>query len=270
MKRRGSNLIVIACFIAMACVDLSAPAGPASISVLELPSTFVVRGDVMRDSLGNPAPPRVMGFNQRGDSSLAAATFFITDSVTPAHVGQNNIIVGDSFGIAHVIGQIGNLQTPVYPLPVTVAPTTIANTLTPATDTLNLVVASDSAGSKGSLTVSVKVSGLGDTTVQGVWVRFAMASSPASKSGVRAFVFVDDQSNNPSLSSVDTTDASGAASRILFGVSAFLADDSLRVGRKTDSVVVIATAIFRGKNGTNLINSPLRIVIPVKVSFPKS
>lgn len=260
MKRRGFNLIIIVCVVAVAsCVDLSAPAGPASISQLQLPSTFVVRGDVMRDSSGDPALAKIIAFTQKGDSSVATgASFFITDSIIRAHFGTDGLIVGDSFGLAHVVGQFGNVQTPVFALPVTVAPTTMTNT-TPSDTSLTLRVGSDSATSSGSLLLSVRVTGgVGaDTTVQGVWVRFTIDSAPQGRAG--AFFLLDDQKN---LSSLDTTDASGVAGRTLVGVSAFLADSSLRIGRTTDSVIVKATTRYKG---TQILS---RIVIPVKVVFP--
>jgi hypothetical protein len=258
VRRRGSNLIVIAGIVAVACVDLSAPTGPASISPVLLPSTFVVRGDTMRDSLGKLAAPMVMAFNQKGDSTIAAAAaFFITDSIVPAHFDKNGLIVGDTFGIAHVVGQIGKLQTSVYALPVTVAPTTITN-VPPPDDTLHLFVGSDSATTIGKIALSVRVTGGhgADTTVQGVWIRFTIDSAPQGRAG--AFFLLDDQNN---LSTLDTTDASGVAGRTLVGVSAFLADSSLRVGKTTDSVVVKATTRYKGKQ---LL---ARIVVPVKVSF---
>jgi hypothetical protein len=260
VKRRGLNLVIVACIVAVACVDLSAPGGPASISQLLLPSTFVVRGDVMRDSAGAPALAKIIAFTQKGDSSVAAgASFFITDSIIRAHFGTDGLIVGDSFGIAHVVGQFGNVQTPVFALPVTVAPTTMTNTLTPANDTLKLFVGSDSATTRGEIPLTVRVTGgVGaDTTVQGVWVRFTIDSAPQGRAG--AFFLLDDQKN---LSSLDTTDASGVAGRTLVGLSAFLADSSLRVGKTTDSVVVRATTVYKGKQILS------RIVIPLKVSFP--
>ena len=63
---------IVACFVAcaivaVACLDMSAPSGAASISLLQLPSPSVVRGDTMRDSAGNVAPVTVTSFNVQGE-----------------------------------------------------------------------------------------------------------------------------------------------------------------------------------------------------------
>jgi len=261
-RRAVSNLVAVGCLVAMACVDLSAPKGPSSISNLQLPATFVVRGDVMRDSNGTPAPPTIVAFDQNGNPvGETGATFFITDSIPHAHFVQG-VVFGDSLGIAHVVGQVGNLQTPVFALPVTVAPTTIANTLTAQNDTLKAPVGADSLSSQGSVNVQVRVTGGAnkDTTVDGVRVTFTITSSPPSRASSPAAFLLDDQNN---VSGVDTT-ASGLAARKLTVISSFIADSTVRAGTRLDSVVIAATASYRG---APLTGSPLRIVIPVKVSF---
>jgi hypothetical protein len=262
-RRLTSNLVGAAAIIAMACVDLSAPKGPSAISALQLPSTFVVAGDLMRDSLGNPAKPFIIGYDQNGNPIAdVPGTFFFTDSIPFAHF-ENGIVKGDSVGTAHLVGQVGNLQTAVYNLPVTVAPFTIGRVLVNANgDTLKATAASDSAASLGTIPAQVKVLGVNATTgVPGVRVVFTLTKTLTSRTSSAAVFLLDDQGN---LSNVDTTDVSGLASRKVAVVASFLADPALVAGTKTDSVVVTATATYLG---VSLKGAPVRIVIPVKVGF---
>jgi hypothetical protein len=83
--------------LGVACLDLSAPIGPASISPIQLPAKFVVRGDTMRDSAGTPAPPVVNQFNAKGQLIGGdAPQFFILDSAPAAHFDPTTgVLVGD-------------------------------------------------------------------------------------------------------------------------------------------------------------------------------
>jgi hypothetical protein len=249
----------------MACVDLSAPKGPSSISELQLPATFVVRGDTMRDSTGKVAPPVVIAFDQNGKTiGDAQATLFLTDSIPRAHFASG-VIVGDSLGIAHVVGQIGNLQTAVYPLPVTVAPTCIVRAPTSVgSDTVIAPVGTDSASSIGSAVISVIVRGGNctptDTTVNGVRVSYRITKTLESRVASPA-VFLIDQTS--SVSGLDTTKSVGTSSRTLDVVSIFLKNQSILTGQ-VDSVVVEASATYRG---LPLRGSPVHVVIPVKTKF---
>ena len=246
---------------AVACVDLSAPKGPASISTLILPSLFVVAGDVMRDSAGNPAPPAIIAFDQKGDTiSGIAASFFLTDSIPRAHFDAGGIIHGDSLGIAHLVGQIGNVQTAVFNLPITVAPDSMARVLVGgAGDSVKATVSNDSAASRGQAGAQVRVAGANNTPVPGVIVKFSFVRTFSSRASSPAVFLTDDSGN---LSQVDTTDATGLASRHVTIIAAFLADQTLF--QRPDSVIVQATATYRG---VSLRGSPVSIVLPTKLTF---
>lgn len=255
--------VALTAVAAVACVDLSAPAGAASISPLILPSLFVVQGDVMRDSTGNPAKPTIIAYDQNGNPlSGITPRFFLTDSIPHAHFDPaTGIIHGDSLGIAHIVGQIGNLQTAVFSLPVTLAPDTMVRVLVGGGDTLRATVTNDSATSRGQLAAQVRVTGGGanHVPIQGVRVAFTLVHSFASRTSSPAVFLADDSGN---LSQLDTTDATGLASRRVTIVSSFLADQTLF--SRVDSVEVRATASYRG---VSLPGSPVHIVIPVKISF---
>lgn len=244
----------------VACIDLSAPKGPASISVLQLPSAFVVRGDVMRDSTGAPAKLGVLAYDANGALLTdVGAQFFITDSAPAAHFDDNGDLVGDRLGTVRVVGQIGNLQTPVTVIPITVAPVTLARG---ALDTVRAPLGKDSASSIGSTKLSLVVRGAGDTAVQGVVVRYTLTRTLESSSSQPA-VYIGNASGKPVSS--DTTDASGTTSVArLIVLTRKLADQALLSGTKVDSVIVDASASYKG---APLTGSPARLVIPVRVTF---
>ncbi|HEU4787096.1 MAG TPA: hypothetical protein VFS57_06800, partial [Gemmatimonadaceae bacterium] len=67
MIRRTTTILLVAlATLAAACLDMSAPKGAASISLLQLPSGYVVRGDVMRDSGGAAAKLVVLAYDGDG------------------------------------------------------------------------------------------------------------------------------------------------------------------------------------------------------------
>ncbi|HSQ30124.1 MAG TPA: hypothetical protein VLN49_09755 [Gemmatimonadaceae bacterium] len=262
MIRRTTTILLVAlATLAGACLDMSAPKGPASISLLRLPSGYVVRGDVMRDSAGAAAKLGVLAFDGDGQP-IADVTpeFFIIDSNPAAHFDASGTLVGDRLGSIRVIGQIGNLQTPLTSIPITLAPTTIVRGQ--GTDTIRAPLGADSASSIGSTPLSVIVRGLGDTTVQGVVVHYTITRTLESSSQQPA-VYIGDASNKPA--SADTTDGSGNASKKrLVVLTRRLADQALVSGQKVDSAVVEASATYKG---APLANSPLRIVVPVRVTI---
>lgn len=244
---------------AAACVDMSAPKGPASISVLKLPAQFVVRGDVMRDSLGNPAPPQLIAYDPDGNATIATdAEFFITDSNAVARF-DNGVLSGRALGVVHVVGQIGSLQTTAVPVYVTVEPTTFAAARAP--DTLRAPVGTDSALSVGSVQLGTMVRGAGDSAVAGVFVHYRLLRALDSTGASPAVFLADDAGNR---STVDTTDVGGSASRRVVVVSRFLADTALVTGQKVDSVVIEAHTMYRG---SEIGGQSVRFVVPVKVTF---
>jgi hypothetical protein len=261
-SRITSWLIGIAAAAAVACIDMSAPNGPASISVLLLPSPGVVLGDVMRDSNGVPAPVGLAAYDATGGIlSGLKADFFITDSLRFAHLDPNLILVGDSLGTAHVIGQIGSLQTPVANVPVTLAPAKF--TATGTIDTLRAPLSADSATAIGGVPLGALLQSATNTGVAGFVVKYAITYAPATKAGSTgpAVYLAGDDGK---IAFRDTTDASGAVTRKLTVNSSFLADADLLAGRKTDSAVVLATTSYKG---VPIPNSPLRFVVPIKVTL---
>ena len=254
-------MLVALATVAVACIDMSAPKGPASISQLQLPSGYVVRGDVMRDSTGAPANLTIVAYDANGGVITdAGAQFFIIDSAPAAHFDANGMLVGDRLGSIRVVGQVGNLQTQLVSIPITVAPATIAAVAAP--DTIRAAYSKDSANSVKSTALSVVVKGAGDTTVQGVIVHFTLTRTLAS-SNTNPAVYILRSTGKPASSDTSTTDASGKTSTIsLYVYTRNLADQALQAGQKIDSVIVEASATYKG---LPLAGSPVRLVFPVRV-----
>jgi hypothetical protein len=257
------NLTIVVLSIAalgVACIDLSAPKGPASISSVRLPAAFVVRGDVMRDSAGTPAPPIVNQFDAAGNPFGGPAAFFIiTDSAPAAHFdAATGQLVGDKLGDVHFIGEVGNLQTPSATVHVTVAPTSIAIG-TGAKDTIRPPLSPDTLVGVDGSTIPVIVRGAGDTTVQGVLVHYEIARTLASNSTTHPAVVLFDAGGHPT--STDTTSGSeGLANRVSIKVrGSLLADVAVATGQKVDSVIVLASVTYKG----TLLAPPLRFVFHV-------
>ncbi len=251
---RRCTMLVASVVVAFgaACIDMSAPSGgPASISLLQLPAGFVVAGDVMRDSAGDPAGMSVIAYDGSGEP-IADVTpqFFVTDSNAAAHIESGNLLVGDTIGNVHVVGQVGNLQTAVMTVPVTVAPTTlVANSI----DTLVAPLSGDTAV-HGTKAVGFTVTGSSGATVQGVIVHFSLIDTLPSTDDARPSAYlVNDQAT---MSGIDTTDSGGNASRTLVVVAA-------RIPQGTPmptTLRVQATATYRG---VQLGGSPAITTVPV-------
>jgi hypothetical protein len=269
MHRFVRLLGVVAVGLAVACIDMSAPKGAASISVLQLPSPSVVVGDTMRDSLGKAAPLTVIAYDgNNAPLTDISPLFFISDTTHTAHLNGGNVLVGDKPGSVQLIGQIGALQTPPATVPVTFAPTKIVAAPLPQDDTLRAPFPLDSTTSIKSVSIGVLVLGVPlpggtDSVSQGFVVKYDLKSAPATKAGSKSpAVYLAD--NNGHVATADTTHASGA-SRNLTVNSFFLADPALLGGTKVDSAVVEVSTKYKG---VLVSGSPVRFVIPIKVNPP--
>jgi hypothetical protein len=265
IRRIATLLFVVGSLVGLACVDMSAPKGAASISSLVLPSPSVVVGDTMRDSLGVAAPLRVIAFDAH-DTPIAdlAAQFFITDSAAVGHLNKGNIVVGDKQGAIHVIGQVSGVQTLPATVPITVAPKTLAPAAKVDTLTVPFASKSDTTSKSTAIArIAVTLNGVGDTASVGFVVKYSLQSAPATVAGstLPAVSIVDETTRLGSV--IDTTDGSGA-SRGLLVRSPLLADLALQGGQKIDSAVVIVSTSYKG---VPVSGSPIRVVVPIKVKI---
>jgi hypothetical protein len=240
--------------LGVACIDMTSPKGVASISLLLVPSPSVVVGDVMRDSLGAPAPLELIAYDATGHPlSGVTPSFFITDSLAPGHL-KGDTVVGDKFGLFHVIGQIGNLQTPSVPIFVTSAPTQIA--ALGQLDTLRAPFGTDST-TRGQSTPMVALTGASDSAAQGYIIHWSLGYVPPAQAGKQA-VFLGAVSTN--RAATDTTDITGHASMSVFVVTPYLNDPALATAGGVDSVEVFAAVSYRG---AAVPGSPVRFLIPL-------
>jgi hypothetical protein len=268
MSRARKIVGLVSAIVIAACVDLSAPKGtPASISQLQLPAFFVVQGDTMRDTLGRALPPTIIAYDAKGGVLTSfGSTFFITDSAQQLHFSAIDSAlvasgVNDTAGsVAHVVGQIGSLQTAVQTIYVTVRPDTLKrNDTITLQDTLP--TGDDSASSIRRLPISMVIHGVNARPVPGVFVRFTLESSPASK-GSSPAAYLTDDANAVFLagkSAPDTADVSGVVSRTLV-LNSFMTPSGKASDLLGDTLVVVATAMY---NGHPLQGSPFRVVVPI-------
>jgi hypothetical protein len=266
IRRVITTLVVGGAIAGVACIDMSAPSGPASISTLLLPSPSVVVGDTMRDSAGVATPLVVQGFSSAGSMITVAPQFFVTDSIAHATVGlTTGFLVGDSLGQVHVVGQIGNLQTNIATIPVSVAPTQIAIGPTFA-DSLIAPFSSDtSLAGSGSTGLPVLITGVNNVGAVGFIAHYTVVSAPPSISSANPAVLLMSSGTPPVPSKADTTDGSGAASLSLTVVTARLVPDPAFLnGSKPDTAIVEANSTYRG---TLLAGSPRRFVVQIRIGL---
>jgi hypothetical protein len=252
--------VIVGAALALACVDMSAPKGPAAISNLRLPSPSVVVGDVMRDSNGTPAALTITAFDAAGTPTTAqGAQFFITDSTKAAHLAGGTMLTGDKIGSTVLVGQIGNLQTAAVTVQVTYLPSKMLHTGTDSTLTAPL---SRDTAIVGIATLTLRVSSAQDSASAGIVVRYALTRAPAALDPAHPAVFIADNTNR--LATADTTTEQGTSTRHLVVISARLSDQALVAGTKTDTAIVEARASYKG---APLDGSPVRFVIPIRVAL---
>jgi len=252
MRRRTFLLGVSVAAAALACGEVpTLDEGIAYISPIILPAPAVAVGDQLRDSLGNVAPLRIAAFG-RNDEPLPdpQATFLPTVLPSPISIGEDGIVTASDTVSAvktvQIVGRVGSkLQTTAVSLLVVPQPDSLGRT----SDSLKTVAlpALD--------TLRVTVTGLNRSgarvAVPGIAVRYRIAGVyPSSASTATAILTLDGRtvSRPDSTMAVDTTDASGLASRTL-----------VVAGTNVDSVVVFVRA--RSLRGVPLRGDSLRFIL---------
>ena len=257
------SVVVVPIVLGLACVDMSAPKGPASISNLTLPSPSLIVGDSMRDSTGTPAPLTITAFDASGNAAVApGAQFFITDTTKASTLTGSNLLIGDHLGASVIVGQLGQLQTSPVTMPVTNRPNRLAKV---STDSTLVVLFSRDTTVSSSAVVSLgvfAVPGALDSASQGIIVRYTLAQTLSPSNPSRPAVVIVDNNGKPAKA--DTSSVTGSSSRHILVFPAFLGDSALKAGTKTDTIIVEARASYAR---AELANSPIIFKIPVRVSF---
>lgn len=243
----------VAASAVLSCGEVPTAAdGIAYISAIVLPSLNVAAGDTLRDSLGVVAPMQVIAYDANGAVVPGVAvTWFVSPIDTGVHISAAGVLTAsDSVRTAHLVARVGDrLQTMeallyVVPRPdqIVGAGTTDSLSGTPAKRALQVTV----TGTRGSARAPA----------QGVVVRYQIVAVNGSGTFDSTRVFLVDDAGSPLrnalTAAVDSTDASGVASRFL------------AVGDTTGVRTVEVRAAARPLHGETIAGNPVSFVIPLK------
>jgi hypothetical protein len=239
--QRGRRLVLgigAAAVIAAACSDVpSDPNTPFSIEFNRAASPSVVLGEAMFDSLGNAAPLKARVFNAEGEEIVGAAVTYhvvaysnvtptnpaFSDSVPLTVDAASGIVTGKSAPVyatktARVYAQAGKLQSQTITITATRHPDTLVagasvkdSLMLSFLNTDSLLVAPSSPFTVRLLHTSGALSAA-DSAVPAYLVRFRIVQ-PANAATDTSYVMVTN--GDRKRSELDTTDASGNASRQL-------------------------------------------------------
>jgi hypothetical protein len=241
-----------------ACSEVTTdPNTPVAIAFDSLPAPSIVIGDTLRNpATGAVIPLAAQAFNSSGNPIEGATfTFFPGDTGGALQVVDGNLLVANKpfAGTARIVASLNGLQLTrtifIVPRP---------DRIEAATDSVPTLTLE--APDKSS-----------NVTVTGPSVRVRHDTSSANVIGVRSWIvtfavtdaaasvadsvrLVDDAG---ARSTVDTTDASGIASR---RVRVYAKADAADLA--SDSVAVKVSATYKG---SDLVGSPLTIFVPVTV-----
>lgn len=267
MKQRVQWAVVSAIVIAAACAEIGTdPLVAASIEAAPLAFPSVAVGDSMRDTLGVAQPVRALARNMRGDVIEDAPVRYLylqserdsaveVDSVT-GHVR----VLKQPGGQVQIAARLGSSLQVLIPLRISTEPDTAFRT-----DSARLVGFVPDTGRRGadsnSVAVSVRVQHRGESDAMqnvGDWiVRFVIVDPANPTNDTTASVFLVNENGRPSR--IDTTDATGTASRrVRIRPLEYPAGGTL-----VDTVEVEAMI---WKRGLPVLGAPVRIL--VRVSSP--
>jgi len=258
MLFRSALLAAALGVVALACGDVpTLEGGIAFISPVILPSPAVAFGDTLRNEAGEVAPLRVFAIDNAGDTLQNVEPTFVVTTVPGPSVTilANDLVRGDSVRTASIVGRVGTrLQTPPAQLSVVFQPDSMAagSPTTASFPALGVGVITS------SVPLSVNVTSIGGGTRAGVpsiIVRYLITNIYPAGTTVpdTTVVLVDDQSRfaGNGLAAVDTTDASGNASRQIRAVPFGF-----------DSVAILVSA--NNLKGVPLPGGPIRFVVSTK------
>lgn len=254
MPSRSASLAALAAFVVgvAACTDIpTSDSAILSISVDTLPAPAVVLNDTLRDTTGVASPIHATVYNFKGNVvSNAPLNFQALDrGVTVDPV--TGFVIGDSVRTtkARIAVSAGGLQV-IQSLLVTLRPDTVF--AVHGLDSLLYSLIDSTKNVSPALSVRVLHSLTStDSAVNAYLVSFAVISP--TDTALATLV------NTAGLASrVDTTDATGTASRAI-------RLRPVHLTALTDSIIVSATVKYRG---AQVLGSPVRLVLKVKPASP--
>ena len=258
MLSRSALVGAALCVVALACGDVpTLEGGIAFISPVILPSPAVAVNDTLRNEAGVVAPLRIVAVGNAGDTiESVEPTFIVTTVPGPsATILPNDFVRGDSVRTASIIARVGTrLQTPPAQLNVVFQPDSMAAG-TPTTAPFP-PLATGGTTSSVPLTVNITSAASGTRTgVPSIIVRYLVSAIyPVTTTLPDTSVVLVDDGNRfiaNGLASVDTTDASGNASRSVRAVPFGF-----------DSVAIMVSA--NNLKGVPLPGGPIRFVVSTK------
>jgi len=197
----------------MSCIELSVdPELLSSIEFVAPTSPSIVAGDVLRDTLGVPEPLRARAFAADGDELPdLPLTFVATDSLVSI-VSGNQVRAGTVLGIARLYVSVPGLQSAPRSLDVIRKPDSIAAN-GQAVDTTQVTLPASGSRVDSTTTVGVVVRA-GSVPVNAVRVKFEIVRNGTvlAPADTARYALAGPTGR---ISVVDTTDASGIASRTL-------------------------------------------------------
>jgi len=195
------------------CIELSVdPETLSSIEFIPPTSPSIVVGDVLRDTLGVPERLRARAFAADGDELPDLPfTFVATDTLVQLRNG-NELLARDVPGTARIYAAVPGLQSAPRSLQVIRRPDSIAAN-GQAVDTVRYTLPTTGSRIDSSTTVGVVVRA-GSAPVNAVRVKFELWRNGAVVAPTDTAIYA---LAGPAgrVSVVDTTDASGIASRTL-------------------------------------------------------
>lgn len=255
-RRNGDWLasVVLAAVFASSCIELSVdPKAIASIEFVAPANPSIVIGDSLADSLGGTAHLRARVFTADGDEVTDAPIYFVsTDTLIRVVSGDIVVANPDTLGTSKLYAVSGSLQSASRSLTIVRRPDSLAfNGQGPDTIAVRVPSAGTAIDTSKSVAVTVRS---GTNAVATVRVKFELlrGGTPLAPDDTVTYALV---TTGARLSTVDTTDASGIASRVV------------RVRAVSGTPVVADTLEVQASVsvGGTLLNKPVRrtvLIIP--------
>lgn len=212
--KQGWRRLASLCLAAgtIACIELSVdPTAIGSIQFEPLPAPSIIKGDTLRDSTGAVAPLHARVFAADGDELPdAEVTFTNTDSLVTIKNGSLVVSTRDTLGTAKLYASAAGLQSNARSIEIIRRPDSIAPRVTLDTITYQ----PPTAGTSLDTTSVGFIVRSGNTTVGSVRVSFDLYrdGEPLAPDDTVTYALVTSVGR---VSTVDTTDGSGLALRIL-------------------------------------------------------
>jgi hypothetical protein len=224
MRHRLSVLGFVCCAAATGCIDITVDSEAiGSLEFVPFPYPSIDAGDTLRDSLGRATPLRANVYRADGAIDPSTPATFISLDTVVTGPSTGGFIVGRLLNFsagsftARFLATAGTLQSQPRSIVVVPAPDTIFSLTPSQVDTIRY--SAPAAASDTSRALGVKLNGKNAGAPIGVpsyLVRYSIRNTAGqllpTTDTTQAFFLVDDAGR---LSSVDTTDASGMASRRL-------------------------------------------------------